>query len=350
MKLITLLSLFVALVGASKAGKLRKPVDVATEARGDKTVSIAEDEEEPQFTFTQYNKPLPLALSHEQTAEFTAPVTTVGIDEANAVFDQLMDDIRGATTSFESRTRAVLTKVNIADRNTANGQFSANLYRDLDPSYDWSYFTYNCASKVAVPIFRVQPCSHPALLQITDFLANGDAYFAYGNDQLILKTPRVRSLGPLTLSFDPSSAMISKDWSHGEVPIESRTAFTLKIVPREVTYETGRGAVRLLPLNFTSLTSRIFAVTTALPYDQAADACAAFGASLTIFKNDRQLMEVAKLLNKLPGSRTVWFGGVKRSKPVSRLYMLFNPVTEQVVIDRVPRTDSTYREVLCSRK
>lgn len=289
-------------------------------------------------------------ISREQAAELTAPIGTIGVDEADAVFNQLVQDVQAATNEFGQRTQAVLGKINVSDRNSPFGPLSACLFRDLYPSPAWSHFTYNCACKTAVPIFRVQACDRPALLQVTDFLATGDAYRVYANDQLILKTPLKRSLGLLTESFDPSSAMLSSDWSHGQVPIEARTAFTLKIVPRKVTYETGRGAVRLLPLYHTSLNSRLFVITTALPWEQAADACAAFDAQLAILRSERQVKEVALALNKLPACPSVWFGGVNCKEAVSRLFLRYNPVSEQAVIDRAPRYDSTFREVLCSRR
>lgn len=281
----------------------------------------------------------------------TAPINTVNIDEADAVFFQLVEEVQAATNSFEQRTQAVLGKVNVAERNltTLGAASHSSLIRELYPSSSWSHFTYNCACKTAVPIYRVHQCDRPALLQITDFLATGDSYLAYANDQLILKTPRRRSLGILIQCFDPSAAMLSHDWSHGEVPIEPRTSFTLKITPRNVTYETGRGAVRLLPLNHTSINSRLFIVTNELPYEQASDACAAFGSTLAVLNGERQIKEVALALNKLPGCPTVWFGGVECKKPVSRLYLLFNPVTESAVVDRAPRYDSTLRNVLCLR-
>ena len=281
----------------------------------------------------------------------TTPINTIGIDEADAVFLQLVDEVQAATNSFEQRTQAVLGKVNVTERNvSAFGPSSiSSLIRELYPSCSWSHFTYNCACKTAVPIYRVHPCDRPALLQITDFLATGDSYIAYANDQLILKTPLRRSLGILTQCLDPSAAMLSHDWSHGEVPIEPRTSFTLKITPRNVTYETGRGAVRLLPLNHTAINSRLFIVTNDLPYEQAVDACAAFGSSLAILSGERQIKEVAMALNKLPVCPTVWFGGVECKAPVSRLYLLFNPVTESAVVDRAPRYESTLRNVLCLR-
>lgn len=289
-------------------------------------------------------------ISRQHAVDLTTPVSTVGIDEADAVFEQLAAEIRNSATTFSMQTQAVLGKVNVSERNINSSTNCASLIRDLYPCEAWSYFTYNCACKTAVPIFRVQACDRPALLQITDFLATGDAYLAYANDQLILKTPLRRSLGLLTLSLDPSAAMISRDWSHGEVPIEAKTTFTLKIVPRNVTYETGRGAVRLLPLYHSAISSRFFIVTTPLPYEQAADACAAFdGAQLAILKNERQVKEVALALNKLPGCPSVWFGGVECKHPVSRLFLLFNPVTEQAVVDRAPRSDATFRNVLCAR-
>lgn len=291
-----------------------------------------------------------VSISREQAAELTAPIGTIGVDEADAVFNQLVEDVQAATTQFGQRTQAVLGKVNVSERNSATGILSAALIRELYPSSNWSHFTYNCACKTAVPVFRVQSCDRPALLQVTDFLATGDAYRAYANDQLILKTPIVRSLGLLTQSFDPSAAMLSTDWSHGQVPIEARTAFTLKIVPRKVTYETGRGAVRLLPLNHVAINSRFFVITTELPYEQASDACAAFDATLAILRNERQVKEVALALNKLPGCPSVWFGGVGCKEVISRLFLLYNPVTEQAVIDRVPKWDSSFREVLCQRR
>ncbi len=266
------------------------------------------------------------------------------------MFAQLVQDVQAATTQFGQRTQAVLGKVNVSERNSITGVMSASLIRDLYPSPIWAQFSYNCACKTAVPVFRVQSCDRPALLQVTDFLATGDAYRAYANDQLILKTPLVRSLGLLTQSLDPSAAMLSTDWSHGEVPIEARTAFTLKIVPRKVTYETGRGAVRLLPLSNTSINSRFFVITTQLPYEQASDACAAFDANLAILRNERQVKEIALALNKLPGCPSVWFGGVNCKEVVSRLFLLYNPVTEQAVIDRVPKWDTSFRDVLCQRK
>jgi hypothetical protein len=292
-----------------------------------------------------------VSMSAEQAAELTAPINTIGVDEADAVFSQLVSEVQEAASSFEQRTQAVLSKVNVSERNlTSAGTLSClSLIRDLNPSSNWSNFTYNCACKTAVPIYRVQPCDRPALLQITDFLATGDSYLAFANDQLILKTPQRRNLGILTQSFDPSSAMLSHDWSHGEVPIEQRTTFTLKITPRNVTYETGRGAVRLLPLNHTSISSRLFVITNDLPFEQAKDACAAFESTLAILNNERQIKEVAIALNKLPGCPSIWFGGVECRKAVSRLYMLFNPVTETAVIDRAPRYDSTLRNVLCLR-
>ena len=292
----------------------------------------------------------PINISREQAAELIAPTNTVTIEEADAVFEQLIDDMQRSAENFETSTQAVFSKLNVTDRNRSSVQLPLNLQRDLPPSPVWSYFTYNCACKVAVPIFRVQACQYPALLQVTDFLANGDSYTAYGNDQLILKTPYVRSLGPFTFSLDPTSAMLSHDWSHGEIPIEARTEFTLKIVPRHVQYETGRGAVRLLPLQHAGINSHLFIVTNTLPYDQASDACAAFGSSLAILKNEKQVREVALALNKLPGcDHSVWFGGVDRKEPMSRLYLLYNPVSEQAVIERVARTDSSLREVLCYR-
>jgi hypothetical protein len=292
-----------------------------------------------------------MVISAEQAAELTAPVNTIGIDEADAVFAQLVNEIQMAATSFEQRTQAVLGKVNVTERNlnTLGTLSHSSLIRDLYPSSCWSNFTYNCACKTAVPIYRVHQCDRPALLQITDYLATGDSYLAYANDQLILKTPRRRSLGIFVQSFDPSSSMLSHDWSHGEVPIEPRTSFTLKITPRNVTYETGRGAVRLLPLNHNSINSRLFIVTNDLPYEQAADACAAFNSTLAVLNGERQIKEVAMALNKLPGCPSVWFGGAECEKPVSRLFLLFNPVTESAVIDRAPRYDSTLRNVLCLR-
>lgn len=290
-------------------------------------------------------------ISAEQAAELTAPINTIGIEEADAVFAQLVDEIQNAASIFEQRTQAVLGKVNVTERNlsTLASSSCSSLIRDLYPSSRWSNFTYNCACKTAVPIYRVHQCDRPALLQITDFLATGDSYLAYANDQLILKTPRRRSLGVLTQSLDPSSAMLSHDWSHGEVPIEPRTSFTLKITPRNVTYETGRGAVRLLPLNHSSINSRLFIVTNDLPYEQAEDACAAFNSSLAVLGNEKQVKEVAMALNKLPGCPSVWFGGVECKKPVSRLFLLFNPVTESAVVDRAPRYDATLRNILCLR-
>lgn len=296
--------------------------------------------------------PPSVSISPEQAAELTTPINTIGIDEADAVFLQLVDEVQAATNSFEQRTQAVLGKVNVTERNltTLGAASHSTLIRDLYPSSCWSHFTYNCACKTAVPIFRVHPCDRPGLLQITDFLATGDSYLAFANDQLILKTPRRRKLGILVECFDPSAAMLSHDWSHGEVPIEPRTSFTLKITPRNVTYETGRGAVRLLPLNHTSINSRLFIVTNDLPYEQAADACAAFNSTLAVLNGERQIKEVALALNKLPGCPTVWFGGIECKSPVSRLYLLFNPVTESAVVDRAPRYDSTMRNVLCLRK
>lgn len=290
-------------------------------------------------------------MSTEQAAELTAPINTISVDEADAVFSRLVEEVQEATSSFEQRTQAVLSKVNVSERNLSafGGVSCISLTRDLYPSSNWSHFTYNCACKTAVPIYRVQPCDRPSLLQITDFLATGDSYLAYANEQLILKTPRTRNLGIFTQSFDPSSAMLSTDWSHGEVPIEQRTSFTLKITPRNVTYETGRGAVRLLPLNHTSISSRVFIITNELPFEQATDACAAFGSTLAILASEKQVREVAIALNKLPGCPSVWFGGVECRKPVSRLYLLFNPVTETAVIDRAPRYDSSLRNVLCLR-
>lgn len=281
-----------------------------------------------------------------------APVNTIGVEEADVVFNQLIDEIQQATSSFEQRSQAVLGRVNVTERNTSTlAPLAAfhNQIRDLYPSDCWSHFTYNCACKTAVPIYRVHQCDRPALLQITDYLATGDSYLAFANDQLILKTPRCRSLGLLTQSFDPSSAMLSHDWSHGEVPIEARTSFTLKISPRNVTYQTGRGAVRLLPLNHCAINSRLFIITNDLPYEQAADACAAFNSTLAILHGEKQIKEVAIALNKLPGCPSVWFGGVECSEVVSRLFLLFNPVTESAVIDRAPRYDSTLRNVLCLR-
>lgn len=281
----------------------------------------------------------------------TMPINTINIDEADAVLTQLVDEIQNAATAFEQRTQAVLGKVNVSERNlSALGASSCpSLIRDLYPSSCWTHFIYNCACKTAVPIYRVHQCDRPALLQITDYLATGDSYLAYANDQLILKTPRRRSLGIFTQSFDPSSAILSHDWSHGEVPIEPRTSFTLKITPRNVTYETGRGAVRLLPLNHISINSRLFVITNNLPYEQAEDACAAFDSSLAILNGEKQVKEVAMALNKLPGCPSVWFGGVECKKPVTRLFLLFNPVSESAVIDRAPRYDSTLRHVLCLR-
>lgn len=295
--------------------------------------------------------PQNVTVSPEMAAELTAPINTVGIDEADAVFQQLVDEVITATNNFEQRTQAVMGKVNVTERNVSilGSSSCSTLVRDLYPSSCWTNFCYNCACKTAVPIFRVHQCDRPALLQITDFLATGDSYLAFANDQLILKTPRRRSLGILVECFDPTAAMLSHDWSHGEVPIEPRTTFTLKITPRNVTYETGRGAVRLLPLNHTAINSRLFIVTNVLPYEQAADACAAFNSTLAILENERQIKEVAVALDKLPGCPSVWFGGVECKKPVSRLYLLFNPVTESAVIDRAPRYDSTLRNVLCLR-
>lgn len=279
------------------------------------------------------------------------PVNTVGVEEADAVFNQLIDEIQAATSSFEQRSQAVLGKVNVTDRSSPSlaAASTLTLIRNLYPSYNWSHFTYNCACKTAVPIYRVHQCDRPALLQITDYLATGDSYLAFANDQLILKTPRVRSLGLLTQSFDPSSAMLSRDWSHGEVPIEPRTEFTLKISPRNVTYQTGRGAVRLLPLNHCAINSRLFIITNDLPYEQAADACAAFNSTVAVLKDEKQVKEVAIALNKLPGCPSVWFGGVGCTDPITRLFLLFNPVTESAVIDRAPRYDATLRNVLCLR-
>lgn len=292
-----------------------------------------------------------MTISAEQAAELTTPINTITIDEADIVFNQLIEEIQAATSNFEQRTQAVLGKVNVTERNSANlGALSiSTLIRDLYPSIIWTHFTYNCACKTAVPIYRVHPCDRPALLQITDFLATGDSYLAFANDQLILKTPRRRSLGIFTFNISPSEAMLSRDWSHGEVPIEPKTNFTLKITPRNVTYETGRGAVRLLPLNHTAINSRLFIVTNDLPYEQAADACAAFNSTLAVLNGERQIKEVATALNKLPGCPSVWFGGIECKNPISRLFLLFNPVTESAVIDRAPRYDSSLRNVLCCR-
>lgn len=292
-----------------------------------------------------------MTISAEQAAELTTPINTITIDEADFVLNQLVDEIQAATSNFEQRTQAVLGKVNVTERNLATlGALSiSTLIRDLYPSIIWTFFTYNCACKTAVPIYRVHPSDRPALLQITDFLTTGDSYLAFANDQLILKTPRRRSLGILTTSLNPSEAMLSHDWSHGEVPIEPKTSFTLKITPRNVTYETGRGAVRLLPLNHTAINSRLFIVTNDLPYEQAVDACAAFGSTLAVLNGERQIKEVATALNKLPGCPSVWFGGIECKNPVNRLFLLFNPVTESAVIDRAPRYDSTLRNVLCCR-
>lgn len=290
-------------------------------------------------------------ISREQAAELTTPINTVNLEDADAVFTQLVDEIQNATKSFEQRSQAVFGKVNVTERNFASPSLNTliTLTRDLYPSQMWSQFTYNCACKTAVPIYRVHPCDQPSLLQITDFLATGDSYSAYANDQLILTTPKRRSLGILTQSFDPSAALLSHDWSHGEVPIEAKTGFTLKITPRNVTYETGRGAVRLLPLYHTSISAKLLIVNTELPYEQASDACAAFDAQLAILKDDRQIREVALALNKIPGCPSVWFGGIKCKKPVSRLFLLYNPVTENAVVDRAPRYDSSLRSVLCYR-
>jgi len=302
------------------------------------------------FLATDQYAMAPINISREQAAELIVPTSTVSIEEADAVFEQLIDDMQKTTENFGTSTQAVFGKLNVAERNRSATQTPLCLQRDLPASPVWSYFTYNCACKVAVPVFHVQSCQYPALLQITDFLVNGDSYLAYANDQLILKTPNVRSLGLFTFSLDPTSAMLSQDWSHGEIPIEARTEFNLKIVPRHVQYETGRGAVRLLPLQSCPINSHLFIVTNVLPYDQAADACAAFGASLAILKNDKQIREVALALNKLPGcEHSVWFGGIDRKEAISRLYLLYNPVSEQAVIERVPKTDSSLREVLCYR-
>lgn len=298
----------------------------------------------------QWSRQSTVNITKEQAAELTAPIGTIGVEEAGAVFSQLVKDVQAVTVDFGERTQAVMGKVNVSERNSVTGAVSSTLLQELTASTAWSYFIYNCACKTAVPIFRVLSCENPALLQITGFLATGDSYRAYANDQLILKTPMVRSLGVLTQSFDPSSAMLSTDWSHGQVPIEARTNFTLKIVPRHVTYDAGIGAVRLLPLMHTPLNSRLFVITTQLPYEQAADACAAFDASLAILSNERQVKEVALALNKLPGCPSVWFGGINGKKVVSRLFLLYNPVSEQAVIDRVPKWDSSFREVLCHRK
>lgn len=262
-----------------------------------------------------------------------------------------MDEIKLATSNFDQRSQALLGRVNVNERSISSVASTASLnqIRDLDPSPEWSHFTYNCACKTAVPIYRVLQCDRPALLQITDYLATGDSYLAFANDQLILKTPRRRSLGLFTLSFDPSSAMLSHDWSNGEVPIESRTGFILKISPRNVTYQTGRGAVRLLPLNHCAINSRLFIVTNHLPFEQAEDACAAFNSTLAILNGEKQVKEVALALNKLPGCPSVWFGGVECKDVVSRLFLLFNPVSERAVIDRAPRYDSSLRNVLCYR-
>lgn len=73
-----------------------------------------------------------LVITREQADELTAPINTIGIDEADVVFSQLIEDIQNATSQFDQRTQAVLGKVNVTERNISglSGNSCASLTRN----------------------------------------------------------------------------------------------------------------------------------------------------------------------------------------------------------------------------